>query len=199
MASSGGGHLALLVRGCGDHVRLMSGAHCGPRTWGPSGSLRLDSWCSALDSLPSPTILIPSPLAMLPRLLGCSPCNTAQYLVADSLRAADPGQVFRHVLALTLVLFIADATKNLGPPLLALLWLFYVGLDGGAAGLPLTSRARRAALVSPGLHWSGQACWWLVVQRSARPSRQSYNEPMAANGCCRRREWRPIISRNITR
>ena len=93
-----------------------------------------------------------------------------------SLRAADPGQVFRHVLALTLVLFIADATKNLGPPLLALLWLFYVGLDGGATGLPLTSRARRAALVTGGFIGL-QACWWLVVQAVVLGQVASHNDP----------------------
>ena len=89
-----------------------------------------------------------------------------------SPRAAAPGQLFRHVLALTLVLFIADATKSLGPPLLALLWLFYVGLDGGASGLPLTSRARRAALVTAGFIGL-QACWWLVVQAVAYSAKSS--------------------------
>ena len=80
------------------------------------------------------------------------------------------------MLALTLVLFIADATKNLGPPLLALLWLFYVGLDGGATGLPLTSRARRAALVTAGFIGL-QACWWLVVQAVVLGQVASHNDP----------------------
>ncbi len=94
----------------------------------------------------------------------------------SSLHEADPSQVFRHMLALTLVLFIADATKNLGPPLLALLWLFYVGLDGGGSGLRLISRVRRAALVTGGFIGL-QACWWLVVQAVVLGQVASHNDP----------------------
>ena len=66
----------------------------------------------------------------------------------SSSSAVVPRQVFRHVLALTLVLFIADATENVGPPLIGMMWLFYVGLNGGTSDLSLISRARRAALVT---------------------------------------------------
>ena len=81
----------------------------------------------------------------------------------SSSSAVVPGQVFRHVLALTLVLFITDATENVGTPLIAMMWLFYVGLNGGTSDLSLISRARRAALVTAGFIGL-QACWWLVVQ-----------------------------------
>ncbi len=95
---------------------------------------------------------------------------------SEALHAAVPSQAIRHVLALTLVLFIADATKNLGTPLLALLWLFYVGLDGGASGLPLLSRVRRAALVTAGFIGL-QACWWLVVHAVVLGQTYSQNDP----------------------
>ena len=111
---------------------------------------------------------------------------------SDSPHAAVPSQVFRHLLALTLVLFIADATKNVGPPLLVLLWLFYVGLDGRAGGLPLISRVRRAALVTAGFIGL-QVCWWLVVQAVALGQVESYNEPsqLVANSVSRigDRQW----------
>ncbi len=94
----------------------------------------------------------------------------------NSSRTAAPGPLFRHLFALTLVLFIADATRNLGPLLLALLWLFYVGLDGGGSGLPLLSRARRAALVTAGFIGL-QACWWLVVYAVVFGKVVSYNVP----------------------
>ena len=94
----------------------------------------------------------------------------------SSPHAVAHSQVFRHVLALTLVLFVADATKNLGPPLLAFLWLYYVGLDGGASGLPLISRVRRAALVTAGFIGL-QACWWLVVHAVVLGQIYSHNFP----------------------
>ena len=94
----------------------------------------------------------------------------------NSSHTAAPGPLFRHLFALTLVLFTADATKNLGPPLLALLWLFYVGLDGGGSGLSLLSRARRAALVTAGFIGL-QACWWLVVYAVVFGEVTSHNVP----------------------
>lgn len=87
-----------------------------------------------------------------------------------------PGQVFRHVLALTLVLFITDATENVGAPLIAMMWLFYVGLNGGTSDLSLISRARRAALVTAGFIGL-QACWWLVVQAVVLGRVASHNQP----------------------
>ena len=113
----------------------------------------------------------------------------------NSLRASDPGKVFRHVLAITLALFIADATKNLGPPLLVLLWLFYVGLDGRASGLPLISRVRRAALVTAGFIGL-QACWWLVVQAVALGRVASHNQPsrLIADFVARAGDWQWLVS-----
>ena len=109
--------------------------------------------------------------------------------------AATPSQVFRHLLALTLVLFIADATKNVGPPLLVLLWLFYVGLDGGTSGLSLISRVRRAALVTAGFIGL-QACWWLVVQAVVLGQVKSYNEPSQhiAEFVARIGDWQWLVS-----
>ena len=117
----------------------------------------------------------------------------------NSLRASDPGQVFRHVLALTLVLFIADATKNLGPPLLALLWLFYVGLDGGGSGLPLPSRARRAALVTAGFIGL-QACYWLVVHAVVVGQVYSHNDPwqLMAEATANAGGWQRLVGWLVT-
>lgn len=113
----------------------------------------------------------------------------------DSPHTAAPSQAFRHLLALTLVLFIADATKNLGPPLLALLWLFYVGLDGGASGLPLISRVRRAAFVTVGFVCL-QVSWWLVVQAVALGQFHSHNEPskLIADFISRLGDWQWLTS-----
>ncbi len=110
-------------------------------------------------------------------------------------RAAAPSQIFRHVLGLSLVLFIADATKNLGPPLLVLLWLFYVGLDGGGSTLPLRSRARRAALVTTGFIGL-RVCWWLVVQAMVLGQVKSYNEPSQhiAGFVARIGDWQWLVS-----
>ena len=94
----------------------------------------------------------------------------------SSSSAVVPGQVFRHVLALTLVLFIADATENVGPPLIGMMWLFYVGLNGGTSDLSLIARARRAALVTTGF-MGLQACWWLVVQAVVLGQVKSHNQP----------------------
>ena len=58
--------------------------------------------------------------------------------------------------------------------MLALLWLFYVGLDGGGSGLSLLSRVRRAALVTAGF-LALQACWWLVVQAAVLGQIYSHN------------------------
>ncbi len=95
----------------------------------------------------------------------------------SSASAVVPSQVFRHVLALTLVLFIADATENVGPPLIGMMWLFYVGLNGGTSDLSLIARARRAALVTTGFIGL-QACWWLVVQAVVLGQVKSHNEPI---------------------
>jgi hypothetical protein len=53
-------------------------------------------------------------------------------------------------LLVALLLFLANATLELGPPLLAMLWLFYVLLDPGAARPPRICRVRWAALVTLG-------------------------------------------------
>ena len=105
------------------------------------------------------------------------------------------GQLFRHVLTLALVLFIASATQDLGLPLLALLWLYYVGLDGGASGLSLCSRARRAALVTTGFIGL-QACWWLVVQAVVLGQVASYNDPfqLMADGVAQAGGWLRLLS-----
>lgn len=95
----------------------------------------------------------------------------------SSSSAMVPRQVFRRVLALTLVLFIADATENVGTPLIGMMWLFYVGLNGGISDLSLISRARRAALVTTGFIGL-QACWWLVVQAVVLGQVKSHNEPI---------------------
>ena len=94
----------------------------------------------------------------------------------NSFREADAVPAFRHMLAITLMLFMADATKNLGSLLLAFMWFFYVVLDGGGSGLPLLPRVRRAALVTMGFIGL-QACWWLVVRAVVSGQIYSHNDP----------------------
>ena len=93
-----------------------------------------------------------------------------------SSSVAVPNQVLRHALALTIVLFIADATETLGLPLIGMMWLFYVGLNGRPSDLSLISRARRAALVTTGFIGL-QACWWLLVQIVVLGQVTSHNDP----------------------
>ena len=69
------------------------------------------------------------------------------------------------------------ATENVGPPLIGMMWLFYVGLNGGTSDLSLIARARRAALVTTGFIGL-QACWWLVVQAVVLGQVKSHNEPI---------------------
>ena len=177
VAGSGGGHLALLVRGrAGAMYALCRALIAGPGRGQAIGIIAAGLVVFSPGFTAFANHIDTQSFGYAAAVVGLLAMQRSPVFGRSSLHEADPSQVFRHVLALTLVLFIADATKNLGPPLLALLWLFYVGLDGGATGLPLTSRARRAALVTAGFIGL-QACWWLVVQAVVLGQVASHNDP----------------------
>jgi hypothetical protein len=68
-------------------------------------------------------------------------------------------------LLVALLLFIANATLELGPPLLAMLWLFYVLLDPESVRPPLSYRVRWAALVTLG--YAALDVGWLALAHVA--------------------------------
>ncbi len=106
-----------------------------------------------------------------------------------------PGNLYRQLVLLVVVLFVADATENVGLPLIGLMWLFYVSLNGGASDLPLISRARRATLVTAGFIGL-QACWWLVVHAVVLGQVASHNQPsrLIADFVARAGDWQWLVS-----
>jgi hypothetical protein len=85
---------------------------------------------------------------------------------ARALRPASPGippgtDLRQHPYLLAAVLFLANGTLELGPPLLVMLWLTYVLLDGRAGSPPLAGRVRWAAQVTLG-YVALAAGWWAI-------------------------------------
>lgn len=83
------------------------------------------------------------------------------------------------------VLFLANATLELGPPLLAFMWLFYVILPTGSPGLERVAAGRRAESWPQRARWAAQGCatylilqasWWAIANVAALGKVEGYNE-----------------------
>jgi hypothetical protein len=73
-----------------------------------------------------------------------------QLRLARPARLAEPGQreARGHPLIIAAVLFLANGTLELGPPLLGMLWLVCVALETDAGRAPLRERVRWAGIVT---------------------------------------------------
>jgi hypothetical protein len=73
------------------------------------------------------------------------------------------------------VIFLANGSLELGPPLLAMVWILYVVSDSGLSAGRLRERARWAAGVSA-TYIGLQAGWWAIANVAALGTVQGYNE-----------------------